>query len=332
MRGIKRFRYAVVGTGWIVEEFIRGMSMVEGAQLAAVCSRELVKGKNFADKYGANTVFTSTQTLAECGGIDAVYIASPNALHYEQSRLMLEHGKHVICEKPITVTPQQLEELQKLADDRGLIYMEAIMYMHLPNRAVLRESIKKIGRIRTAHFDFSQLSSKYGRLVAGELPNIFNPALATGCLMDLGIYCVYPCIDIFGVPQKITATAGFLETGADGYGTAVFHYGDKQVTFTYSKLGQDRFGSQFFGDKGTICLESISKLTNISLVDNDGGKIVLAGDCEKPELMSHEARSFVKYIKNPAVYAAEYEEMSKTALLVSKAMLEIREQAGIRFT
>ena len=87
------------------------------------------------------------------------------------------------------------------------------MYMFNPARELLRNSLEKIGRITSAHFDFSQLSSKYPAYLSGNLPNIFNPALATGCLMDLGIYCVYPAIDLFGIPDKITACASFMDSG-----------------------------------------------------------------------------------------------------------------------
>ncbi len=328
---MRKIKYAVVGTGWIAEEFIAGAADTGSFELVGVCSRELVRGKQFADKFGASLVFTSVQTLAECAEIEAVYIASPNALHYAQSKLMLQNGKHVICEKPITVTPAQLEELQLLAEQNGLVYMEAIMYLHLPNRALLREKLTELGRIYTAHLDFSQLSSKYAALKAGKLPNIFNPSLATGCLMDLGIYCVYPCIDLFGYPKKITATAGFLETGADGYGSAAFHYDDKQITLTYSKVGQDRRGSQFFGDRSTLWLESISKLTNIHLVDSEGNDTLLAGDTEKYKLMGFEAASFAKYIASPDESAQERRANSGLAILVSRAMQEIRRQAGITF-
>lgn len=113
------------------------------------------------------------------------------------------------------------------------------MYMHNPVRELLHETVGRLGKVTSAHFDFSQLSSKYPAYKRGELPNIFNPALATGGLMDLGIYCVYPAVDLFGIPDDIAAKATFLSSGADGAGSVIFNYADKVVTFTYSKLAQD---------------------------------------------------------------------------------------------
>ena len=76
--------------------------------------------------------------------------------------------------------------------------------MHSPARQILKDAVASIGNIRSASFDFSQLSSKYKALVNGELPNIFNPEMKTGALNDLGVYCVYPAVDLFGVPEERT--------------------------------------------------------------------------------------------------------------------------------
>ena len=322
-------KFAVIGTGWIAEEFVKGTELVEGLKFSAVYSRSKEKGKAFAEPFGGAEVFDDINALAK-SDVDAVYIASPNSLHYEQSRLMLQNGKHVICEKPITVEPEEFEELRALAQEKGLVYMEAIMYMHLPARKTLKKALENLGEITTAHFDFSQLSSKYPALKKGELPNIFNPKFATGCLMDLGIYCVYPALDLFGEPKKITSTAGFLSTGADGYGTTVFDYENKQVTLTFSKVGQSRFGSQIFGDNGTISTPSISKLVNVSYFDNDGNETALTPDTEKHVLMSYEAQSFYNYITNPET-RQELESINDLTLAVSKAMKIIREKTGIKF-
>ena len=215
---------------------------------------------------------------------------------------------------------------------KNLVYIEAIMMMHFPNRFVIENALKKLGKITTARIDFSQLSSKYPALKRGELPNIFNPELATGCLMDLGVYNVYFALHFFGIPDKVTSTAFMLETGADGAGTAVLHYPDKQVTLTYSKVGQNRTGSEIYGDEGTLVIESISKLVGIKFISNDGTEELLAGDTEKEEVMSYEAADFLKYITAYEEHKNEYFSCGKTALQVSRIMKEIRTQNGIKYS
>ena len=321
-------RYGVIGTGWIAKSFIDGARLICNSEFTAVYSRTAESGNKFAAENKIEKVYTDISEFAN-GDFDAVYIASPNRLHYEQSKLMLQSGKHVICEKPITVEPEELEELQALASEKGLIYVEAIMYMFNPARDLLKDAIEKIGKITSVHFDFSQLSSKYPAYKRGELPNIFNPALATGCLMDLGIYCVYPALDLFGLPEKITACAHFMESGADGSGVAGLLYSDKLVNFTYSKLGQDRLGSQIFGDGGTIKIESISKLINMTLVDNGGNETEIIGDVAKERLMGYEAQGFEHFIANPD--DPYYNVTKERALQVSRVMKQIREICGIEF-
>ena len=100
-------RFASIGTGWIAGEFLKGAREVEGLEYTACYSRSQEKGEEFAKQWGAQKVYTDLEAMAEDKEIDAVYIASPNALHYSQSKLFLQHGKHVICEKPITVEPEQ---------------------------------------------------------------------------------------------------------------------------------------------------------------------------------------------------------------------------------
>lgn len=325
-----KLKLAVIGTGWIVQSFIDGLEYAPGLELSAVYSRSYERGRELAEKNGAGTVFTSLDELAR-SEVDCVYIASPNSLHYEQSKMMLKAGKHVICEKPLTVTPDEAQELIAFAKDNGLVYVEAIMYMFCPVREKLHKAIEEIGEIRSAHFDFSQYSSKYPAYMRGELPNIFNPKMATGSLMDLGVYCVYPAVELFGEPEKLTAMSDFLQSGADAATAAVMKCANTLVSLTSSKTGQDYAGSQIIGENGTIKISSISKLTGVELRFNDGRVVPLCGDTPKAELMGNEARGFYELITEPEKNAERYEELNAAALSVSRTMQRIREAAGIKF-
>ncbi len=321
-------KYGIIGTGWIAESFIEGARLKCGADISAVYSRTAEKGNAFASKNGIPRVFTDMESFL-ASDIEAVYIASPNVCHFPQSKMCLEAGKHVICEKPVTVTSAQYAECKAIADSKGLVYIEAIMYMHTPGREILRESLNSIGRISSAQFDFSQLSSKYPAYLRGENPNIFNPEMATGAFMDLGIYCVYPAIDLFGMPSKITADSVFLDSGADASGSALLNYSDKLVTLTYSKTGQDYSGSKILGDEGTICIESISKLVLGLKFDSEGAQTVILPDVPKAELMGFEAEDFERFIRN--IRDDKYALCDETTRKVLSVMEKIRECSGIRF-
>ena len=92
--------------------------------------------------------------------------------------------------------------------------------------------------------------------------------MAGGCLMDLGIYCVYAALDLFGKPESVCTAASLLPTGADGSGGSLWTYPGTGVSLSYSKTGQSRLGSEIIGDQGTVVLESVSKLTGIRIVYN----------------------------------------------------------------
>lgn len=324
-------RLASIGTGWIANAFLEAVRCLPEFTYIAAYSRSKEKAADFASKNNAVLSFTDLQIMASSNDIDCVYIASPNSLHYSQSKLFLEHGKHVICEKPCVTTPLELQELQQLAKSKGLIYMEAIMGMHLPQIYSLERAVKGIGSVSLARLDYSQYSSKYPAYLAGETPNIFNPTMCTGALMDLGIYCIYPAIHLFGLPKQIAASAQFLRTGADACGAVLMAYHDKIVSITYSKIAQTVNGSEIHGADGVVSCKLISKMENLTLTTNKGESVLLLPKENPLPAMAYEAQSFAKFINNPFGNRETYNYLSKLALDVHNVIYDIRKQAGIVF-
>lgn len=325
-------RIATIGTSWITRSFIGGLDLLDDCfTLEAVYSRSLERGKEFLKEIGKQAqIFDNLEKLAACKEIDAVYIASPNSLHFEQAMLMVSSGKHVIVEKPIVTTEEEFLKLSAAADSNNVVFMEAIIGMHLPARKALKEALGKIGRIKSSRFEFCQLSSRYKDYLLGENPNIFNPAFATGTLMDLGIYCVYPAIDLFGIPDVICTQASFLENGSDVAVTAIYKYCDHIVSIISSKTCQSDLPSEILGDKGKISIGHISKYDDIYLtVDSQEEQLV--GVMSKEELMSYEAKDFYRYITEPNETKYEYQEMRELAHTVCAIMEAMRMQADIKF-
>ena len=324
-------RIGIIGTSAIAGHFIEGARLAGGIDIAAVYSRSLETGEAFAREWEIPIVYTSPDALAESTAVDAVYIASPNAFHYPQSKRMLAGGKHVLCEKPIVTAPEQFEELRAFAAEKGLVYMEAIMMCHLPARETLHRAVAQIGRVSAARFDFSQLSSRYPALLRGEVPNIFNPAMAAGSLMDLGVYCVYPAIDLFGEPERVRASAGLLSTGADGFGSACLSYPDREVLLSWSKIGQGYAGSEILGDQGSITIQSISTLEGMELHLPDGTHRPLCGVIDRAEAMRGEAESFRRFVEEPERFLLDTAQTEDLTRRVCRVMEQIRREAGISF-
>ena len=323
--------YATIGTSWITEKFISSASTVEDMKLTAVYSRSEEKAAEFARKHGSSNYFTDLNKMAESTLFDAVYIASPNALHYEQSKLFLMNGKNVICEKPATTSKEQMEELITLAESRNLVYCEAIMTIHTKGFEAIKENLSRIGCIRSAHFDFYQLSSKYPLYIEGRNPNIFNPEMHTGCLMDIGVYNLYLCAGLFGMPEKIISDTVFLDNGCDAAGTAIFRYSDKSVVLNFSKVGQTYSHSEIIGDTGTILIESVSQLTGTYFRHKENTECLIPDEVSRDEIMSGEIRFFKKMCETVDFADEKYIFSKNTALIVREVCDTIRKDNSFLF-
>ncbi len=322
-------RIATIGRGPIVDCFISGLKLTNRFSLEAVYSRDELAGREFAEKHGAKKVYTDLYELANDKDIDAVYIASPNVCHAPQSEILLKGGKHIICEKPIAVSQAEYIKTKALADDLGLIYIEAIIPRYVQNHDAVLNAVKEIGNIAMAKIDYCQLTSRYERLLRGEHINIFDMSLAAGTLMDIGIYCVYAACDLLGVPKDIKASASILQNGADGSGTAIFDYGTFTAAVTYSKVGQSMAPCEIIGDKGSVIIEKIGLYQGAYLL-KDGQKIPLSEDTPKDRLMSMEAESFADFVEGNNLEL--YKSASELCLNVHKCMDKIKADAKIKYT
>lgn len=284
-------RLGVIGTGYITRAFLGGCKKTGQYVLQAVCSRAKETGEAFAASLGGATVYTDLNAMLADPLVDAVYIATPNSLHVEQSRKALEAGKHVICEKPLATTTEPIRELYRVADENNVVFMEAIMTAHLPQLRVLKDLVKKAGSTQRATLKFKQYSSRYDEFLAGKIAPVFDPAYDGGALGDLGIYTVYTAHLLFGVPHRTTASHTLLANGVDGAGCATLYYDGFAVDLVYSKTDGTDSASEIVGESGTVRLGSVSKLTDMYY-----NKAYLFGDVDKETLMSHEAGVFARIL------------------------------------
>ena len=324
-------KLATIGTSWITEKFLSAAKTVPGIEHCAVYSRKEDTSIMFAGKTGAPKTFTDLDALASDREIDGVYIASPNRFHYEQSRLMLNAGKHVLCEKPATTTAEEMRELVSIAETNRLVYAEAIMSIHTPAFTVVKDALSGLGRIYTARLDFCQLSSKYPLYLAGKNPNIFNAAMHAGSLMDIGVYNLYLAAALFGKPEKILSDAVFLENGADAAGSAILRYPALNVSMCWSKVGQQHAQSEIIGDKGTLCIGSVSQLTGIRRVSTEGTERLVPDDLSRDDVMRGEAAFFKRMAAARDFSDPIYVFVKETAFTVREMCDEIRRQNRFLF-
>ncbi len=324
-------RVATIGTGNIVRSFLGAIKLLKYKfSLITVCSRTLERGRAFGEEFGCTDITTDINALAKRKDVDAVYIASPNSLHYEHALLMLKNKKHVLLEKPAVVTVEQLAALHKAAEENGVVILEAIIPMFVPARKRIKEAMEKIGKVHLAKFQYCQYSSRYDDFKGGKVANVFSREFAGGALMDLGVYCIYPAIDLFGVPQKISAKAQILPTGVDSDVAAVFEYEDKLVSIVSSKATQSNIPSEVLGEKGNIKFGMISRYEDIDL-EIDGETESLEGIFTKEESMSYEADFFYNLINNFELYKDEYVNLLDLSLKVCAVLEKTRKIIGLEF-
>lgn len=241
-------RLGTIGSGVIVHSILDNVQLTEGIRLEAVYSRSQEKGDTLATSYGASKVYTDMDAFLADPDIDIVYIATPNLLHYSQAKRALMAGKHVILEKPFTTKAEHAKELIALAREKGLYLAEAAPTSFLPNFEVLKDAISKIGDIKLVLANYSQYSSRFDNLMAGQLPNIFNPEYAGGCLMDINFYNVYLTVSLFGKPCRAVYRPNLYQGKYDTSGVMTMEYDGFTATCAGAK---DTWGVNFYQVEGT---------------------------------------------------------------------------------
>lgn len=271
---MEEIRLGTIGSGVIVHSMLDGVMQTDGIRCVAVYSRTAEKGRSLADEYGVKKVYTDINEFLQDEETNFIYIATPNLLHYEQVKKALLAGKNVICEKPFCTKVSQAKELVKIADEKGLILVDAVPPAFLPNMEIIKRELPKIGRVRLVMSNYSQYSSRYDLLLEGEIPNIFNPEYGGGCLMDINFYNVYINVALFGRPKKYVYYPNIFKNLTDTSGIMIMQY-DGFVS--ESSGAKDTWGMNYIqieGEKGYIYVKDGSNaLSEIKVVTKDKEEI-----------------------------------------------------------
>lgn len=259
-----KVRFGVVGTNFITDWVIAGARQDERFELAAVCSRKQETADAFAAKHQIPHTFTSLEEMAKSPLVDAVYIASPNFLHAEQSILCMKHGKHVLCEKPFASNAREAGEMIAASRTYNVTLMEAMKPTLTPNFLSVRENLGRLGTVRRYFSSYCQYSSRYDKFKEGIVLNAFKPELSNGAMMDIGIYTVYPMVVLFGRPDKIDASGIVLSSGADGQGAVNFEYDGMNATVLYSKIANSSLPTEIQGEDGNMTLDRINIISKVT--------------------------------------------------------------------
>jgi predicted dehydrogenase len=358
-----KINIAIIGSNFIVDTFLKAAVQVPSFNFYAIYSRQRATGEEKVNQFLADNVaienqhrttpqpdikvFTDLTLMLADKDIDAVYIASPNSFHTPQAIACLSAGKHVLGEKPSAVNCAELDKILTVAKNNNCCYMEALMSLHVPNFAVLKQHLPRIGTPRKYFGQYCQYSSRYSAVLASlakqketgisqNIPNTFLTEFANGALMDIGIYPLYPVIALWGKPLSISAQAVLLETGVDGAGDMQLSYGDKLANISYSKICNGENYMEFQGELGRLRVEFISLMTKVELFLNDGGYEDLSNNDDNSSFlpMSYEIAHFIELVmanKNDNKTIESPTTHWKLSKQVLGVIDEARKQIGVNY-
>lgn len=292
-------RYGIIGSNFITDTFLDALVRC-GGTVGAYYSRDLARAQERAAAYGAKA-FDDLEAFAADDSYDIGYVASPNSLHAEQSILLLQHGKHVLCEKPIARNLPELRRMYEAADQAGRVLLDAMRPVFHPGMDMIRREMATLGTIRRVNFHYHQTSSRYEKLKAGIVENAFRPEMGGGALMDIGVYCASLLIDLFGPPHAIDSRQIQLHTGVDGQGVIIAQYPDMLAELSYSKICTSYEPSCIQGEAGTILLPHVASADRITVMTKDGERVVSV-DAEDNSMV-YEIRAMEQIIADPPLEA-----------------------------
>lgn len=261
-------RFGILGPGKIASKFCEALQTLgKEAQVYAIASRDENKAKVFASKFHAPKYFASYELMVQDPDVDVVYIATPHPFHFEQTKLCLNHGKAVLCEKPLTLSYKQTEILVKLAQEKKVFLMEAMWSRFIPALVEVKSVIDSgvIGEIKFMHADFGFISPTNLEL------RTFNKALGGGAQLDVGVYPMFLAIWLLGKPDTVKAHGSLAVTGADDNTAAMLGYSSGTTASIYSSFVADSVKEAvIMGTKGSITIHSAwHKATGFTIRKNN---------------------------------------------------------------
>lgn len=264
-------KWGILATGNIANKFAKTINMMkqvgEDQCLVACASRNAERAQMFANEYNIEKAYASYEGMLMDEQVEAVYVATPNNLHYENCRMCLEAGKHVLCEKPFTLKAEEAKELYAYAEQKGLFIMEGFWIRFLPALKRMQEIIKsgEIGEVVHARSD-------YGFIAKGaRRERKFLKELGGGALLDIGIYNLGFMRMVMGDENVISHSCKYHmnEYDTDDFSVMLLEYPNASATIITS-IGMDiPRKAAIYGTKGSIFIDDFQHADKLQVCPAD---------------------------------------------------------------
>ena len=222
-------KWGIIGCGSIAHKFAEDLALAGGNELYAVASRSIDKAKQFGEKHKAKKSYGSYEEICLNEEIDIIYLATPHSSHMQYGVMILNHGKHLLCEKPLGVNSKQVQKLINTAQKNQVFLMEALWSRFNPSVLEVLDLINKgeIGEVKYINADF------YFKKEFDSMHRLFNPDLAGGALLDIGIYPLFLSYIILGIPLEITSKSRLHSNGVDLQTSVILEYENAQSILSF---------------------------------------------------------------------------------------------------
>ena len=292
---MEKLNWGILGTGLIAHEMGEALQAVNG-EIYAVCGTSLEKAEKYAQEFGVSHAYGSAEEMLGDKHIDIIYIATPHSSHYQWIKQSLEAGKHVFCEKSITVNSRQLEECAAIAKEKGLVICDGTTLLHMPLYKKLNQMITN-GAIG----DVKMIQVNFGSCKEYDVTNrFFSKDLAGGALLDIGVYAAsFARYFMKSKPNVILTTASYFETGVDETSGILLKNpdGEMAVMALTMRAKQPKRGV-IAGEKGFIEINDYPRAQKATITYTESGHTEVIEEGNSKLALQYEVQDMQDYVRN----------------------------------
>lgn len=259
--------WGIMGPGTIAKSFAQGLRVIPEANIYAVASHSWQRGKEFAQQYGINHVYTDYEEMAQNPHIDVIYCATINPMHEKCINIALDNGKAVLCEKPLTLSAQMSQNICQKAEEKNLFLMEAFWTQFLPSYRKTKELLQK-GELGDIQYIEASFCFRTDPLI--HIRHL-SPQLGGGVVYDVGIYGLATACDFFGEePTKIISATSKGSAEVDTDSTIILCFSQGRVANLHFSFIFDKPQDMIiYGSKGKLVLPEFWHGTQLIRYAND---------------------------------------------------------------
>ena len=324
-----KIRWGILGCGRIARKFAADLQLVDDALLIAAGARSIESANAFAKDFPVAFTHGSYEELVQNENIDVIYIATPHSEHYKNAVLCLEHSKAVLCEKAFAVNYQQAKAMIEKAKEKKIFLMEALWTKFLPNYQKLKSLLADdaIGQVKSVLINFGFAPQP------PVPPRLFDPALAGGTMLDIGIYNVFMAMSVLGKPAAVKAFMTPASTGVDEQCAVVLMYSSGAMAQLFSTFSSNlNTEANINGTKGRIRLTHRFYSPDATIEFYPGqpdSKQVIPVERGGGHGYQHEAQHVCRCLRDGLTESPVMTHQDTLQLM--EVLDEIRRQAGIKY-